>query len=55
LGRIGEARADVVAYCYDCDVKWSFWSDRECWMCGMVGYLYTPRNIKSVIRYGRGR
>jgi hypothetical protein len=55
LGRIGKARADVVAYCYDCDVKWSFWSDRECWMCGMVGYLYTPRNIRSVIRYGRGQ
>ena len=55
LGRIGKARADVVAYCYDCDVKWSFWSDRECWMCGMVGYLYTPRNIRSVTRYGRGQ
>jgi len=55
LGRIGKARADVVAYCYDCDVKWSFWSDRECWVCGMVGYLYTPRNIRSVIRYGRGQ
>jgi len=51
LVRLGEARADVMAYCYDCDVKWSFWSDRECWMCGAIGYLYTPRNIRSIIRY----
>ena len=51
LTRMGEARAEIIAYCYDCDVKWSFWSDRECWMCGKIGYLYTPRNIRSVIKY----
>ncbi len=51
LKRIGKSRADIVAYCYGCDVKWSFWNDWECWMCGEVGYLYTPRNIRSIIRY----
>ena len=52
LKRIGKARSDVIAYCYECDVKWSFWSDRECWMCGEIGFLYTPRNIRSIIKYG---
>ena len=52
LTRMGEARAEIIAYCYDCDVKWSFWSDRECWMCGEIGFLYTPRNIRSIIKYG---
>ena len=52
LKRIGKARSNVVAYCYECDVKWSFWDDQECWMCGEVGYLYTPRNIRSITRYG---
>ena len=51
LTRMGKARAEIIAYCYDCDIKWSFWSDRECWMCGKIGYLYTPRNIRSVIKY----
>ena len=51
LERIGKVRSSVIAYCYECDVKWSFWSDRECWMCDEIGYLYTPRNIRSIIRY----
>ena len=51
LTQMGDVRAEIVACCYDCDVKWSFWSDRECWMCGKVGYLYTPRNIRSIIKY----
>ena len=51
LTYMGRMRAGVVAYCHDCDVKWSFWSDQECWMCGMVGYLYTPRNLRSIMRY----
>jgi len=51
LKSVGAARCNVVAYCHGCDVKWSFWSDWECWMCGKVGFLYTPRNIRSVKRY----
>ena len=52
LQRAGGSRSNIVAYCHGCDVKWSFWNDQECWMCGKVGYLYTPRNIRSIIRYG---
>ena len=51
LKRLGVSRCYVVAYCHGCDVKWSFWSDRVCWMCGMIGFLYTPRNIRSVRLY----
>ena len=51
LTRLGERRADVIVYCNRCAVKWSLWSDRECWMCGEIGYLYTPRNIRSLRRH----
>ena len=51
LTHMGKVRADIIACCYDCDVRWSFWSDQECWMCGEIGYLYTPRNIRSIMKY----
>jgi hypothetical protein len=53
LEGLGEERANVLLYCTGCDVKWSLWCDWECWMCGKVGFLYTPRNIRSLLRYGQ--
>ena len=51
LVNMGKSRADIIVCCYDCDVRWSMWADRECWMCGKIGYLYTPRNIRTIMKY----
>ena len=53
LNDMGDERCWVIGYCRYCDVKWSLWCDWECWMCGKVGYLYPPRNIRSLLRYGQ--
>jgi len=53
LNDMGDERCWVIGYCRCCDVKWSYWEDTVCWMCGEVGYLYTPRNIRSLRKYGR--
>ena len=51
LKRKSGLRAGVVVRCYECNVQWSLWSDQECWMCGEVGYLYSPRNVRSLLRH----
>ena len=51
LKRKGGLRAGVVVRCYGCNVQWALWSDQECWRCGEVGYLYSPRNVRSLLRH----
>ena len=36
--------------CLECGVRWSMWPDVECWMCGHVGYMISPKDMETLPR-----
>ena len=36
--------------CIECDVRWAMWPDVECWVCGSVGYMVSPKDMETLPR-----
>ena len=40
--------------CLECEVRWSMWPDVECWVCGSVGYMISPKDMETLPRMVKG-
>ena len=40
--------------CLECEVRWSMWPDVECWVCGSVGYMISPKDMETLPRMVEG-